>query len=255
MQTSSSLQGAAPWPGTPAPGDRSIMAADLRSQTAPAAMKAAAGASLDAEERAGAEEHKWAPDGTLERADELQLIGLGWKMRRDFKEAEKAFSECVKIRETVLGPDAPPVALALNQLGWVLKTQKRWIEAEQTYRRSLAVREKNVPPEHRSLVVALKNLAEVLKERSKQAEADALVARAAAITRPGKIAEAAYAAAKAVYDAEDARAAAAAASSAAAALAGADAPAPAPIADAPAPAEPGPAPVAAAPAPADAGGE
>ena len=76
--------------------------------------------------------------------------------------AERALA----LREKVLGPNHPDVALSLNNLAQLYKDQGRYSDAEPLYQRSLAIREKALGRDHPDVAQSLNNLAVLYDARS-----------------------------------------------------------------------------------------
>jgi hypothetical protein len=85
------------------------------------------------------------------------------------------------IQEKALGPEHPDVALSLNGLAELCRSQGRDSEAEPLYLRALAIREKALGPDHPQLAPSLESLAALYKETNRVAAAEALQARAASV--------------------------------------------------------------------------
>ena len=81
--------------------------------------------------------------------------------------------------EKLSGRDTMDTAIALNRLGWHLKTRGKYSAADTLYRRSLAIREKHKGPRSMEVLVALSNLAENCRFLKKHTESDCIMARVA----------------------------------------------------------------------------
>ena len=90
-----------------------------------------------------------------------------YSSQRRFEEAEPLAKRSLAIREKVLGPDHPHVAVCLNNLAQIERLQGRYIEAEPLYRRALAIWEKNLGPNHPDVAKGLSNLADFYHERGR----------------------------------------------------------------------------------------
>jgi CHAT domain-containing protein/Tfp pilus assembly protein PilF len=113
--------------------------------------------------------------GTLNNLAEL------YREQGRYEGAELLFRRSLEIREKVLGPDHPEVALALHNLAGLYLKQGRYSEAEPLYRRSLGIFEKNLGPNHPDVARSLNNLAELYREQGRYTEAEPLYRRSLAI--------------------------------------------------------------------------
>ena len=88
------------------------------------------------------------------------------------------YERALAIRETTLGRDHPEVALILNNLGLMLKSQGAFTEARPLLERALAIRERALGKAHPYVATSLNNLATLLRALGKHAEARPLYERA-----------------------------------------------------------------------------
>ncbi len=91
--------------------------------------------------------------------------------RGDDAEAEQIYKRALAIKEKVLGPDHPDVAMTLNNLVVLYKSQGKYTEAEPLYRRTLSIFEKALGPTHPNVTICLENYAQLLREMNREAEA------------------------------------------------------------------------------------
>ncbi len=82
-----------------------------------------------------------------------------------YAEAEPLYKRSLAIWEKALGPDHPDVALSLNNLALLYRTQGQYAEAEPLYKRSLAIWEKALGPDHPNVATSLNNLAELYRDQ------------------------------------------------------------------------------------------
>jgi len=99
----------------------------------------------------------------------------------DYDHAVIAAKQALDLAERSFGPDHVDVALSLNNLALMYKTQKRFAAAEPLYKRSLLIREKALGPAHRSVAESLHNLAALYKAQGEFAAAEPLYKRSLAI--------------------------------------------------------------------------
>ena len=117
-------------------------------------------------------------DEGLIKAKYLQYWGNASYKTGEYKEAEKPLRRSLKIREKLLGPDNTNIALSLNELALLLKSQGKYEESEPLYKKSLEIREtKN----HPDVAESLNNLAGLYYSQGKYAEAEPLYQRSLGI--------------------------------------------------------------------------
>ena len=73
------------------------------------------------------------------------------------------------------------MAVSLNKLAELYKTQGHYAQAEPLYQRSLAIKEKTLGPEHSGVAQSLENYAALLRQTARSEEAERLEVRAKAI--------------------------------------------------------------------------
>ena len=73
------------------------------------------------------------------------------------------------------------MAISLNNLALLYRSQAKYAEAEPLYKRSLAIWEKALGPEHPNVATPLENYAFLLRKTNREAEAAKMEARAKAI--------------------------------------------------------------------------
>ncbi len=102
------------------------------------------------------------------------------KLCREGKSAEaiNIVEKSVETAENTFGPDHPNVAVSLNFLAELYRSDGKSTEAEPLYKRSLSIVEKALGPDHTDVAAALNNLAEFYGEQGKYAEAEPLYKRA-----------------------------------------------------------------------------
>ena len=77
--------------------------------------------------------------------------------------------------ENTFGPDHSNVAVSLNFLAELYRSQGKYTETESLYKRSLSIIEKTLGPDHTDVAAALNNLAEFYREQGKYARGRASV--------------------------------------------------------------------------------
>jgi tetratricopeptide (TPR) repeat protein len=111
----------------------------------------------------------------------MNQLGVLWKTKCLFREAEPLYRRGLAIDEQSFGPDHPDVATDLNNLALLLKATNRLAEAEPLMRRALAIDEQSFGPDYPRVAIDLNNLAQLLQETNRLAEAEPLMRRALAI--------------------------------------------------------------------------
>jgi tetratricopeptide (TPR) repeat protein len=96
-------------------------------------------------------------------------------------EARSFCERALRIREKVLGPEHPDVALSLDALGRAFTAQRDLAGAQSLYERALAINEKVLGPEHPATAISLDHLGTIFAMRSNLVGAQSLYERALAI--------------------------------------------------------------------------
>jgi tetratricopeptide (TPR) repeat protein len=117
----------------------------------------------------------------LVRTGYLNSAGLAALHAADFPLASTALAEALRIRERLLAPEHPDVAVSLNNLALLLHDTNRPSEAEPLFRRALAIDEKSYGPDHPHVANDLNSLAELLRDTNRLSGAEPLFRRALAI--------------------------------------------------------------------------
>ncbi len=112
----------------------------------------------------------------------MNQLGVHFVSRGLYSQAEPLLRHALARGEATLGPEAPDVAVHLNNLARVLRDTGRAEEAEQLQRRALSIGEASLGIEDSTFAVYLNNLALLLMDTDRLAEAEPLVRRALAIT-------------------------------------------------------------------------
>ncbi len=99
----------------------------------------------------------------------------------DYAEAKARYQDALTLREQVLGPDHPDVAIALGGLANVERTLGHYDEAKALHERALVIAEAALGPQHPEVAAILNNLANTLHDRGAVAEARVIYERALAI--------------------------------------------------------------------------
>ncbi|MBX7222627.1 MAG: CHAT domain-containing protein [Blastocatellia bacterium] len=114
-------------------------------------------------------------------ADSLNLLGVVYRSKGNFPQAEQTYLRALLMREKVLGPDHLDVAITLNNLAVLYRNLGEYAKAEPLYLRSLAIREKLLGKEHPTVAANLNNLGLLYKTQGDYVKAEALYQRALAI--------------------------------------------------------------------------
>jgi tetratricopeptide (TPR) repeat protein len=108
----------------------------------------------------------------------LTYLGLLFKAKARYAEAEPLYRRALAISEASLGPNHPEVATDLNNLAVLLQETNRPGDAELLYQRALAIDEASRGPDHPNVARDLNNLAALLNATNRPAEAEPLMRRA-----------------------------------------------------------------------------
>ena len=119
---------------------------------------------------------------SLRRAGVLDIIGSIHKSAGAYAEGKAYQERALAIREKVLGPDHPLVAISLNNLATALDSTKV-NDKRMLLKRALAIFEKALGPDHPDVAAPLNNLAGVLMSMGAYEEAKPLYERALAIRK------------------------------------------------------------------------
>ena len=101
-----------------------------------------------------------------------QVIGLS--QQKKYTEALPVARDALDIAEKEFGPNAPEVALSLNNLGFLYKTQGQFNKAIPLYERSVMIGEKVAGTRHEDLLVLLNNLAALYEAAGQKEKADGI---------------------------------------------------------------------------------
>ena len=116
------------------------------------------------------------PPGALCTAAGRALHRIG-----DLQAARPWFQRAAQVKEDVLGPDHPNVAVGLENLALLLQNQGQLTAARPYFERALAIRERALGPDHPHTARALDLLAILLSTQGELAAARPLLERALAI--------------------------------------------------------------------------
>jgi tetratricopeptide (TPR) repeat protein len=117
----------------------------------------------------------------LVRSGYLDSAGMAALSAADFPLASMVFAEALRIREQLLAPEHPDLAVSLSNLAALLWETNRLSEAEPLFRRALAIDQKSYGPDHPDVAGDLNNLALLLHDTNRLSEAEPLYRRALAI--------------------------------------------------------------------------
>jgi tetratricopeptide (TPR) repeat protein len=95
----------------------------------------------------------------------VDRLGLLFRSKALYREAEPLFRRAVELREGLLGTDAPDTATSLSNLGRLYLAQGRLGEARTLFERALNIRETVFGPEHPETAISLNNLGVLLQEQ------------------------------------------------------------------------------------------
>lgn len=118
--------------------------------------------------------------GDAARATALYNLAILRRAQGQDAAAEDLYKEALAIRERVLGPQHPEVAVTLNNLAALYAAQDRYTDAEPLLQRALAIRERHTGADQRLYAQSLNNLALLYAAEAKYADAEPLYRRALA---------------------------------------------------------------------------
>lgn len=101
--------------------------------------------------------------------------------RAQYIEAERLFKRALAIREQLLGPEHPDVAMSFSNLAALFHHQGRYDEAEPLFKRALAIHDRAPEPDHLNVALVLNNLAAFYDSQGRHEEAEPPFERALAI--------------------------------------------------------------------------
>ena len=118
------------------------------------------------------------PEGRLDVARTLDVLGLVRLEQGDLDDAERAYREAFELRRQLLGVRHPEVARTLNGLAGVLRAVGRYREADSVSRTAIEIDQSQVPANPMEVAESVKGLAHSVRERGDYPEAVRLYARA-----------------------------------------------------------------------------
>jgi tetratricopeptide (TPR) repeat protein len=80
------------------------------------------------------------------------------------QEAERFYLRAFALKEKLLGPEHPDLAVTANNLAVFYKSQRRFSEAARLYRRALAIFERTLDPSHPKVTTCRENYERLLRE-------------------------------------------------------------------------------------------
>jgi len=116
-----------------------------------------------------------------EAARLLDQAGDYLRERGQYTEAEPLLIKSLALREKILGPEHPSLALSLHNMARLYHDQGKYTKAEPLYQQALAMREKSLGSEHPDLAITLNYLGMLYFYLGKYAQAEPLHQQALAI--------------------------------------------------------------------------
>jgi tetratricopeptide (TPR) repeat protein len=127
------------------------------------------------------------PEGDqVVRTDYLWRAGAAAANAGNYPYATKVLGNALSIREKVLGADHLDLAVILDDLATIYRTQFRKAEAESLYRRALAIRQNVLGGDHPDVAQTLNGLAMLYGSQGRADEAQPLQERALAISEKAR---------------------------------------------------------------------
>jgi tetratricopeptide (TPR) repeat protein len=93
-----------------------------------------------------------------------RLTELGFIYQCQQNQKESYYRRALAIKEQLLGPDHPDVAMTLNNLAVLCKARGRYAEAATLYRRALSLFERELGPRHPKVTTCRENYEKLLRE-------------------------------------------------------------------------------------------
>jgi len=84
------------------------------------------------------------------------------------------YRQSLALKEKLLGPAHPDVAVTANNLAVLYKTQQRYSEAERCYRRALAIFERSLGPSHPRTIACREHHAGAVRAAQTEVASDLL---------------------------------------------------------------------------------
>jgi hypothetical protein len=97
-----------------------------------------------------------------------------WRTPRVKRLRPSTSTNALAIKERVLGPEHPDVAMTLNNLAVRYKADGEYAKAEPLYQRALAIFEAALGPTQPKVITCRRNYAQLLCERQRQPKSSAL---------------------------------------------------------------------------------
>src|SRR5262249_51185472 len=120
-------------------------------------------------------------DRALHEAHMLYMESMKLRDAGKYDEALPLFERVIEIRKRILGPDAPDLATAIQDLAVFYYYKGDYLRAESLSSHALAIREKKLGPEHPHVASSLNLLASHYSNKGDYAKAESLSRRAVAI--------------------------------------------------------------------------
>ena len=120
---------------------------------------------------------------SAELAQSLNDFGVAQGQVANLDSARATLEEALAMRQKVLGPDHPEVAVSESELGRVLSDQGHLAEAEPHFRSALAIRRKVLGPNDHETATSMSDLGLLLRAQGDRAGAETLFRQTLAITR------------------------------------------------------------------------
>ncbi len=120
---------------------------------------------------------------SVELAQSLHDLGVAQREKGDLVAAQRTLGEALAIREGLLGPEAPEVAVTHSELGRTSFDRGDLTSAEQCFRLALQIRRKVHGPRHHETATSMSDLGLFLRSKGDRAGAEALFRETLEVTR------------------------------------------------------------------------
>ncbi|WP_299485224.1 tetratricopeptide repeat protein [Acaryochloris sp. IP29b_bin.137] len=129
-----------------------------------------------------------APQSAVEAAEATEADVLTERVIKLYQQGEYATAiplakKVLQLYRQQLGPDAPQVVTALNNLALLYRVQGRYAESEPLFKESLSILRKSLPPSHPAIAQSLNNLAGLYESQGRYSEAEPLFKESLSILR------------------------------------------------------------------------
>lgn len=106
--------------------------------------------------------------------DAFHMLGLSFKYRGRYDDAQRILSSTLETRRRVLGDEHPATLSSMNNLAILLGDKGKLVEAEELHRKALDIRRRDLGPEHPDTLMSMANFAALLWRWDRFSDAEEL---------------------------------------------------------------------------------